>query len=217
MFNTIHNILARTPVQNNLRWLDVRREAGAAEAGEPAEPGRKGGTHDFQAERFLKVFRGEMPDRVPVTLFLADQGHFLNQMYPDVDPWDFDTPAAEGGRDPATGSGWTCSCACCTASTTRSRSSTGAWTSRRAPTPGRCAWRRSGTSNTLIERATIRTPDGTLTQDFSDQRESGPGTFMYACTKQPIESPKDLDIGPQVRAEDAAGLAGAGEGPGAAR
>ena len=42
-------------------------------------------------QRFLKVLAGEMPDRVPVTLFLADQGHFLNQMYPDVDPWDFDT------------------------------------------------------------------------------------------------------------------------------
>ena len=42
-------------------------------------------------ERFLKVFRGELPDRVPVTLFLADQGHFLSQMYPRVDPWDFDS------------------------------------------------------------------------------------------------------------------------------
>ena len=28
-------------------------------------------------ERFLAVLRGEMPDRVPVTLFIQDQGHFL--------------------------------------------------------------------------------------------------------------------------------------------
>jgi uroporphyrinogen-III decarboxylase len=28
-------------------------------------------------ERFLKVLQGEMPDRVPVTLFIQDQGHFL--------------------------------------------------------------------------------------------------------------------------------------------
>ena len=41
-------------------------------------------------ERFLRVLAGEMPDRVPVTLFIVDQGHFLNQMYPDVDPWDFE-------------------------------------------------------------------------------------------------------------------------------
>ena len=40
-------------------------------------------------ERFLKVFSGESTDRVPITLFIADQGHFLNQMYPDVDSQDF--------------------------------------------------------------------------------------------------------------------------------
>ena len=27
-------------------------------------------------ERFLAVLDGKMPDRVPVTLFIADQGHF---------------------------------------------------------------------------------------------------------------------------------------------
>ena len=39
-------------------------------------------------ERFLAVLRGEMPDRVPLTLFIQGQGHFLTQVYPDVDPWD---------------------------------------------------------------------------------------------------------------------------------
>jgi len=28
---------------------------------------------------------------VPVTLFIVDQGHCINQVYPDVDPWDFET------------------------------------------------------------------------------------------------------------------------------
>ena len=42
-------------------------------------------------ERFLKVFNGELPDRVPVTLFIQDQGHFLEQMCPDVDPLDYET------------------------------------------------------------------------------------------------------------------------------
>ena len=41
-------------------------------------------------ERFLKVLNGEVPDRVPVTLFIQDSGHFINQMYPDIDPWDFE-------------------------------------------------------------------------------------------------------------------------------
>jgi hypothetical protein len=59
-----------------------------------------GGTDKFSAgedgpmtgrERFLAVLNGEMPDRVPITLFLLDQGHFLNQLYPTVDPEDFET------------------------------------------------------------------------------------------------------------------------------
>ena len=41
-------------------------------------------------ERILAVLRGEMPDRVPVTLLIQDQGHFLAQVYPDVDPWDYE-------------------------------------------------------------------------------------------------------------------------------
>ena len=32
-------------------------------------------------ERFLSVFRGAMPYRVPLTLFLSDQGHFLTRVY----------------------------------------------------------------------------------------------------------------------------------------
>ena len=39
-------------------------------------------------QRFEAVFAGEQPDRVPVTLFIQDQGHFINQLHPDIDPWD---------------------------------------------------------------------------------------------------------------------------------
>ncbi len=143
-------------------------------------------------ERFLKVFRGEMPDRVPVTLFLADQGHFLNQLHPDVDPWDFDTLQMKvleiqrrfgvdvfvrllyGINDPLNiiYGGLDVS------------QSTDTW---------QVSMEKVENGNTLIERATIRTPDGTLTQDFSIN-ENRPGTFMYSCTKHPIEGPKDLDI-----------------------
>ncbi len=143
-------------------------------------------------ERFLRVFRGEMPDRVPVTLFIADQGHFLNQMYPDVDPWDFDTLHLKvvelqrqfgldlfvrllyGINDPLN---------IIYGGLDVSRN-TGTW---------EVSMEKVQNGNTLIERATIKTPDGTLTQDFSIN-EIRPGTFMYACTKHPIESPEDLDI-----------------------
>jgi len=143
-------------------------------------------------ERFLKVFRGELPDRVPVTLFLADQGHFLNQMYPSVDPGDFDTLELKVleiqkqlGLDVFV------------------RLLYGIWDPLNIIYGGLDVSRSTDTwdvriekvrnENTLIERATIRTPDGTLTQDFSIN-EIRPGTFMYACTKHPIESPANLDM-----------------------
>ncbi|MCL2660519.1 MAG: hypothetical protein FWD64_08395 [Acidobacteriaceae bacterium] len=143
-------------------------------------------------ERFLKVINGETPDRVPVTLFMADQGHFINQVYPDVDPWDFAALQLKvieiqkqlgadvfvrmlydlndplhihmGGLDVT--------------------HQTENWEVHTEDV-------RNG--NTLIKRSTIRTPMGTLTQDFSIN-EPRKGTYMYACTKKPIEKPSDLDI-----------------------
>ena len=41
-------------------------------------------------ERLLKALKGEKTDRVPVTLFIQSQGHFLTQLEPSADPWDFD-------------------------------------------------------------------------------------------------------------------------------
>lgn len=41
-------------------------------------------------ERFLHVLRG-VTGRVPVTLFICDGVHFLNQVCPEVDSWDFET------------------------------------------------------------------------------------------------------------------------------
>jgi uroporphyrinogen-III decarboxylase len=143
-------------------------------------------------ERFLKVFRGEIPDRVPVTLFLCDGGHFLNQMCPDVDPWDFETQQLKvielqkqfgadvfvrllyGVNDPL----WIHMGGLDVTQQTEN------WEVRTEEI-------RHG--NTLIQRSTIRTPDGTLTQDFS-RTEVRPGTFVFACTKKPVEKPEDLDI-----------------------
>ena len=143
-------------------------------------------------ERFLKVFRGELPDRVPITLFIADQGHFLNQMYPDVDPWDFDTLQLKvleiqkqlgvdvfvrllyGINDPL-------------------NIIYGGLDVSRSTDTWEVKMEEVHNGNTLIERATIRTPGGTLTQDFSIN-EIRPGTFMYACTKHPIEEPKHLEL-----------------------
>jgi len=142
--------------------------------------------------RFLKVFNGEMPDRVPVTLFIADQGHFLNQMYPDIDPWDFLTLQLKvlelqkqlgadvfvrllyGINDPLS-------------------IHMGGLNVEQQSENWEVCTKEIQNGNTLIKRSTIKTPDGILTQDFSIN-ENRKGTYMYGCTKKPIEKPSDLDI-----------------------
>ncbi len=143
-------------------------------------------------QRFLKVLNKEMPDRVPVTLFIQDQGHFINQLYPQVDPWDTLTNQIkviefqrEIGADVFV------------------RLLFGLYEP--------IYWRFGGLNvdqenenwevhheevqhnETRIRRSTIRTPEGTLSQEFSTY-EVRPGTLLYACTKKPIHTPKDLKI-----------------------
>jgi uroporphyrinogen decarboxylase len=143
-------------------------------------------------ERFLAVLNGQMPDRVPVTLFIQDQGHFLNQLCPDVDPFDYETLQLKvieiqrqfgvdvfvrmlfGLNDPLSihMGGLNVS------------QQTDRWEVRSEEV-------HRGT--TTAWRSTIRTPDGTLTQEFS-RSQLRPGTFVYACTQKPIKTPADLDI-----------------------
>lgn len=143
-------------------------------------------------ERFLKVLGGEMPDRVPVTLFIQDQGHFLTQVYPDQDPHQYEALQLKvieiqrqlgvdvfvrmlfGLNDPLS-----IHCGGLNVS-----SQTENWEVRTTET-------RSG--DTIRQRSVIKTPDGTLEQEFSinEMRKS---TFMYGCTKKPIESAEDLQM-----------------------
>lgn len=143
-------------------------------------------------ERFYKVFNGELPDRVPVTTFIIDQGHYITQMYPNIDPMDllennlkivelqkqlgmdvmvrpiFDYQRYKhmvwGGVNTAV--------------------QTENWEVKTEIVQN---------GNTNIERSTIRTPKGVLTQDFSINALRK-GTFMFCCTKAPIEKPEDLDL-----------------------
>lgn len=143
-------------------------------------------------QRFLAVLEGRMPDRVPVTLFICDGGHFLNQLHPEIDPWDHERMQLNvievqkqfgadvfvrmlygvndplhihmGGLDVS--------------------QQTESWEVRTEQVEH---------GNTRIARSTIRTPAGTLTQDFSTT-EVRPGTFVFACTKKPVQCEADLDI-----------------------
>ncbi len=143
-------------------------------------------------QRFLKVLNGEMPDRVPVTLFIQDQGHFLSQNYPQVDPWDYETLQIKvielqkqlgadvfvrmlfGVNDPF----WI---------------HFGGLDVNQQTENWEVKTEELHNGNTLIKRSTIRTPRGTLTQEFSIN-ELRPGTYMYACTKKPIHNIEELEI-----------------------
>ena len=143
-------------------------------------------------ERFLAVLGGKMPDRVPVTLFLADQGHFLDQVYPGIDPWDFDKLHLKvleiqrqlgvdvfvrlmmGLNDPVS----------IHVGGLNLSQETENW---EVHTEEFC----EGTMT--VQRSTVRTPGGVLTQALS-RNEIRPRTFVYACTQKPIKTPADLEI-----------------------
>jgi len=148
--------------------------------------------HMTSRERFLNVMKGTMPDRVPVTLFIVDQGHFISQVYPDVDPQDFEMLQLKVieiqkqlGADVFVrqlyGLNNPLSIHCGGLNVSQQTENWEVHTEE------------IHNDATLIKRSTIKTPDGTLTQDFSIN-ELRPGTFMYACTKKPIKNAADLDI-----------------------
>ena len=144
-------------------------------------------------ERFLRVLNGQVPDRVPVTLFIQDTGHFLNQIYPDIDPWDFETLQLrvielqkELGVDVFVRM-LSCTNDC--------------WhvhfggVDIEHPTE---TWQidtiqRWKNDKTLLKKSRISTPDGVLTQQMSIF-EGRKGTWMMACTEKPIKTPAELEI-----------------------
>ncbi len=160
-------------------------------------------------ERFLTVFRNEIPDRVPVTLFICDGGHFLNQLCPDIDPWDHERAQLKvieiqkqfgadvfvrmlyGVNDPLFihmgGLNVTVQ--------------TGDWEVETTELQN---------GNTRVQRSRIRTPGGTLTQDFSIT-EVRPGTFVFACTKKTGRALAGPGHRHTLRAAYARRLEGAGE------
>ncbi len=143
-------------------------------------------------ERFLAVLDGRLPDRVPVTLFLADQGHFLNQLYPEVDPWDFEAlhlKELEIQRQ----LGVDVFVRMCFGLNDPISIHMGGLNVSRQTDHWEVKTEESRRGTVTLEQSTIRTPDGVLTQEFA-VNEIRPQTFIYACTKKPIQTPADLEI-----------------------
>ena len=143
-------------------------------------------------ERLLKTINGGIPDRVPVTLFIQDHGHFIHQLHPDIDPLDYEQLTFKvidyqrslgcdvfvrmifdlyhplgiclGGVDDG--------------------HETENW---------KISTEITVDGNNLIRKSVITTPEGILTQEFVRNAQNK-GTYVYCCTKKPINSEHELDI-----------------------
>ena len=144
-------------------------------------------------KRFLNVLQGQIPDRVPVTLFIQDSGHFINQIYPDIDPWELETLQLKVIE-------------------LQKQFGVDVFVRMMSCADDSFHWMWGGvdidhqTENwhietteynkdhkTRIKSSKITTPDGILTQQMSIH-EGRKGTWMMACTEKPIKKPSDLDI-----------------------
>ena len=143
-------------------------------------------------ERLLRTIKGEVTDRVPVTLFIADHGHFIHQMHPEIHPLDYEQLTFKvidyqkslgcdvfvrmifdlyhplgiclGGVDDG--------------------HETENW---------KISTEITEDGNNLIRKSVIATPDGILTQEFVRNAQNK-GTYVYCCTQKPIKCELDLDI-----------------------
>lgn len=142
-------------------------------------------------ERINFVLEGKIPDRIPVTLFILDEGHFLKQVYPNIitnDNIANKFRVIDLQRE------------------LKADIHLRLW---KGCMP---VWMFGGGFNTEIETdtwkiekniikipknektiTTVRTPAGSLSQEFTIA-EIGPGTFHYACTKKPVKDIRDLEI-----------------------
>lgn len=144
-------------------------------------------------ERLLIALNGKPTDRVPVTLFIQSQGHFVRQLAPNIGPWDFisyqkaivDYQRSFGvdvhirrlffdSKNPIF-----------TAMYMLNFSVT---------TP---EWQ---VKEEVVQREetkelhhTITTPEGVITQVFAIN-EGRSGIFMYSYLEPPIKSPEDTEI-----------------------
>lgn len=143
-------------------------------------------------ERFLRTFQKEQSDCMPVSLFIQEQGHFMNQIHPEISEYDYDGLQKavvdfqrEAGSDVflrilfdeelplhVLNGGVNIS------------TSTPQWI---------VETKEHQEGSTTVYSSTITTPEGVLTQDFSINRLYD-RTLMYACTKKPVQEEEDLDL-----------------------
>ncbi len=142
-------------------------------------------------ERLLKVINGEIPDRVPVSLFIHDEGNFLKQVCPELN---LDNPFGcklklidfekEIGLDIILRMLHGMTPFWISYGGLNTETQTANW---------EVSLKEYEKGESLVKSYLIKTPKKELLQEFSIS-EIAPGTFSYACTKKPIRNIEDLEV-----------------------
>ncbi len=142
-------------------------------------------------ERFLKVINGEIPDRVPVTLFIQDQGFFIKQVYPDINKDDHLKTQLKVieiqkqlGADVFVRVLFGAVPNYVHFGGVNIDKETENWKVRTE---------KFKRGESIVRRSVITTPGGKITQDFTAS-EVRPGSYVYACTDKPVKTEEDLDV-----------------------
>jgi uroporphyrinogen-III decarboxylase len=143
-------------------------------------------------ERFACVFRGEKPDRLPITFHMFDHARFVTKIYPQVDPCDYSTinlKCIELSRQ----LGADVFVRMLYEANDPIHIFMGGLVTDRQSENWQVKTEKIREDSTLILRSVIRTPEGELTQDYS-LNSLPDGQVMQACTKKPIANPRDLEL-----------------------
>ena len=143
-------------------------------------------------ERFLKTLAGEPTDRMPVTLFISDQGHFLEQCYPDADPYNY-LDLQRKVVDQQRRFGADVFVRMLFGVTDPLHIHMGGVDITHQTQNWQVESTETRQGNTRITRSVIHTPDGDLTQE-TRVVEMSRGTFLYAPTEKPVKEERDLDL-----------------------
>jgi uroporphyrinogen-III decarboxylase len=144
-------------------------------------------------ERILSTIEGKDVDRVAVCLFIHDEGNFLRQVYSDLDlskPLECKYRLVDLQREYGLDlfirllhgifPDWIVYGGVNTETQTEN------WV---------VSTHEERTPYTILRKTTVKTPAGTLYQEFTISESSDvPDTYWYACTKKPIKSMADLEI-----------------------
>jgi len=143
-------------------------------------------------ERLLQTINGDQTDRVPVTLFIQDHGHYIHQLYPDIDPFNYEELTFSvidyqrklgcdvfarmifdlyhplniclGGLNDG--------------------EETHQW---------KVETKYVEDGNNYVKKSRITTPEGVLTQNFV-RTSQNKGTYVYCCNNKPVTSEEELDL-----------------------